>query len=556
MELLKTFEIFLIDKIFEDKFEISIVISERLERLLSNVNHDIATDLLNLDNIDAKSNKITLIDYDEDDVTKFTYTIPNKLVDLVSKKTDKNREDTIEYLTKIDAEKLNFLRLARNTQEVWETFRVSASISKVIEKIFPGKYDASKGENSRESFKNIIEAKRKKQKDAFSRFDIVDGYDIVKYYHKDNYEGDKSLGGQLYSSCMRYDECSEYLEFFAKNKDVQMVILMSDDDEDTISGRALLWDIEYINGEEVDRKFMDRIYTIRDADVHLFKDFAEKNGWLYKKNQNMFYNESIVDPVNDETRQFVLKTPSTFRPSHSYPYMDTMKFFYYDERYLTNREEKLPHFFLEDTEGGYGETNTIYVEYYDRYFSEDDDDLIYCEFGDDYRLIDDAVLVSGLRTIEYATKEYAEEHLIYSEYADEYYVKEDAVWSNYHDSYILKNETVKIYTNDASKKPFDEIYQNPHFIDYITKDSISFIEYYKHDMYFSVDDKDDFMLVKSLLKDGNKSVWVHKVWDRDKIFIKDGEYWIHDSTDEDFYSLEGEIKLLGEKKLLKKWKNY
>ena len=67
-----------------------------------------------------------------------------------------------------------------------------------------------------------------------------------------------------------------------------MVILYSDDGEikngkyisSRIKGRAILWDAK-INNENV--KFMDRIYTTKDNDVELFKQYAEKNGYWYKK---------------------------------------------------------------------------------------------------------------------------------------------------------------------------------------------------------------------------------------------------------------------------------
>ena len=104
---------------------------------------------------------------------------------------------------------------------------------------------------------------------------------------------------------------------------------MSDDEdeEDKIMGRAILWDIEYINGRKSEREFMDRIYYIYESDMMLFKEFAKKNGWLHKISQNMYSGDKIVDTVDNSSNYMELQTVSTFKKNDYYPYMDTMKSF-------------------------------------------------------------------------------------------------------------------------------------------------------------------------------------------------------------------------------------
>lgn len=563
MILLKNFKDFLFDNLFENKIELTIVLSERLEKLLKKIDHEVSKELLELCDNDVKSDKITLIDYDDDEYNKFSYIIPNKLLDFVYNRSkdrfpDKNKSK--ETLLKNDDEEGKFKRLSRNTKIVWEIEnRPSQSIGKVINKIFPGKFDTPKKKhkddvvrNYIEEFTNLVILERKKEEELpFRNFKIVDGSDINYYYNKDSYESIEG-SSSLARSCMRFEKCDDFIDFYSQNDGVEMVILMSDEVEGTIIGRALLWDISEIDGEKVNRKFLDRIYTLYDSDVNLFKDYAIKNGWLYKKRQISVEDEPIVDPIND-TIVYRIKTTSTFDKSIEYPYLDTLKFYYHEHRFLTNYEIGGESYYkLESTRGNYEEViedNSFWSDYYDRYIYEDDEDFVYCEYGDDYRLPGDYYEVGGLPTIEYATKEYAEENLVYSEETDMYYLPDDIVWSHYHNSNIPKKESIMFYTNESSNKPFDEIYQNPHFIDYTMDDNKYIIQYYKHNMYFDIDEKDNFMFVKSLLKDGDKKVWVHKKWDRDKIFKMDGEYWINDSTDEDFYSLKGNIKLLGEKKI-------
>jgi len=161
--------------------------------------------------------------------------------------------------------------------------------------------------------------------DAFAKFDIVSGYAIVKWYNQSSYESDSpSLG----SSCMQYDECEEYFGIYADNSDVcKLVILYSDKGSSIINGkftsnyikgRALLWKTN--QGD----MFLDRIYTNYDSDVELFKQFADKNGWWYKKLQNSYNNFTVQkgSALKDPTYTVDLK----WAEHEYYPYVDTLSF--------------------------------------------------------------------------------------------------------------------------------------------------------------------------------------------------------------------------------------
>jgi len=156
--------------------------------------------------------------------------------------------------------------------------------------------------------------------DVFSRFKLLKGDDIKKYYHYSKYE---DLKGTLGSSCMRYDECQEYFGIYVKNPDVcNLVVLMSDEKEGSICGRALLWT------DNEGRKIMDRIYTIRTQDEQLFKEFAKKSGFFYKKEQNMNSGEPFISPENGEEVELYTSILLSSEDYEYYPYMDTFKFFY------------------------------------------------------------------------------------------------------------------------------------------------------------------------------------------------------------------------------------
>jgi hypothetical protein len=133
------------------------------------------------------------------------------------------------------------------------------------------------------------------------------------------------------------------------------VILYSDDGKiegekytsDEIKGRAILWDAT-INGKA--GKFMDRVYTRFDSDVDLFKQFAEKNGWWYKKSQSMEPSETITNGSESAGNPNITVQLKEGTWDY-YPYCDTMCYLDTNDDTLTNRE--VGDRMLRDTGGGF-----------------------------------------------------------------------------------------------------------------------------------------------------------------------------------------------------------
>jgi hypothetical protein len=71
-----------------------------------------------------------------------------------------------------------------------------------------------------------------------------------------------------------------------------MLIFLTDDGK--LRSRALLWD-EVIDNHGVKYKFMDRIYSIYDHDVYLFKSWAKENGYITKLEQDCYCELEIID---------------------------------------------------------------------------------------------------------------------------------------------------------------------------------------------------------------------------------------------------------------------
>ena len=206
---------------------------------------------------------------------------------------------------------------------VWSTSRNPIKIGRLVRAIL----NAAKikfVDKDIEDFTNTYKATYDFAKDALKQFDIVKGDEISYWYAESSYVGG---GGSLNNSCMAHVETSEYFDIYTQNPQVSLVILYGDTgvingdkySDDKIKGRAILWDAK-LDGIPV--KFMDRIYTTHDADVELFKQFAEKNGWWFKRKQSMEPNESLTDGSLVKRGTIEVKLDDT--DFEYYPYCDTI----------------------------------------------------------------------------------------------------------------------------------------------------------------------------------------------------------------------------------------
>jgi hypothetical protein len=164
------------------------------------------------------------------------------------------------------------------------------------------------------------------------QFKLVSGDDIVKYYNEGNYY---SKSGTLGSSCMK-DESGRIFKIYSENTD-KVKLLIYVDGDDKVHGRALVWKVKKSPCES--KYFMDRIYTNRDSDVNRFKDFANNEGWFYKKKMNSHVADNVlfVYKGQDVAGEVKLKLEGKFK---SYPFVDTMCFLSKDKDNLSNLSDK------------------------------------------------------------------------------------------------------------------------------------------------------------------------------------------------------------------------
>jgi GR25 family glycosyltransferase involved in LPS biosynthesis len=203
------------------------------------------------------------------------------------------------------------------SMEVWSKYRQDVKIGKAIKALLKsGQIEVT--DKQLEKFVNSFKAEIGIINNKFSLFEVVSGADIAYWYHYSKYE---EISGTLGSSCMRAGD-SSYFDIYTSNPNVcQLVILKSEQNKEKIVGRALLWKLNDGN------QFMDRIYTINDSDVNLFREYAKSNGWFSKRHNDSDNEVYAIAP--DGQNYDSLSNKITIKKGYydGYPYMDTFKWF-------------------------------------------------------------------------------------------------------------------------------------------------------------------------------------------------------------------------------------
>ena len=268
---------------------------------------------------------------------------------------DELADDYVNYISisKKDLTKISYLTKERyeglSTDECWATTkRIMAKPGGFISKVFK-----NISEKEVEKFSTLFRSEITKPK---LDFQVFEGDEIKKFYHYSSYC--ERNGGSLHASCMKYDNCQNFLEIYSKNPEhCKIVVLFDNDDATRIIGRAILW---HVDGHKV----MDRIYTINDESYQFyFKQWASKHGYYFKSEQNWFNTRQFEMLGSKKINlDLVLDLPNT--KFDRVPYMDTFKFMDYEGK-LYNFQPKGKEFYtLTDTGGrknGYDHLVTDYI---------------------------------------------------------------------------------------------------------------------------------------------------------------------------------------------------
>lgn len=220
--------------------------------------------------------------------------------------------------------------------------RTQMKVGRFIKKLIPEEYFErySLDESNIESFVNLY-------KSWFRPLDytlrVIEGEEIKKWYDEENYAlMNGNQHGTLWKSCMRYRARLKFLDMYTKNPDVKMlVMLVEQDGEQRVRSRAILWDkviVKKCQDETLPKeiKVMDRIYSLQDSDVTLFKTWAEKNGYIPK------WEQSAKSHLFFDIKGQVMKIKCDIMLDKCdfvyYPYLDTFPYLNFREKRITNDE--------------------------------------------------------------------------------------------------------------------------------------------------------------------------------------------------------------------------
>ena len=190
--------------------ESMIYFSPALRKQLNKVSDDISDDLLGIESTDIKPD-ITFIDLDKEGFLSFSTMrnvkkiLDEKFPDLkdiyingidLDQKPNKDLADDIWYIHNKEYGNLkSSLRGMGNFDDGVDPYvkgRNQIAIGRLVNKVFPGKYNSKQVEEFVNSFKAAVEK-------SGEHFELVSGDDIAFWYNSDNY---KEKSGTLGNSCM------------------------------------------------------------------------------------------------------------------------------------------------------------------------------------------------------------------------------------------------------------------------------------------------------------------------------------------------------------------
>ena len=312
--------------------------------------------------------------------------------------------------------------------EFWKQSRNPIKIGRFIRQVFPGKYS----DVDIEKFVNAFKSSDEKD---LQKFILVEGEDIAKYYWHENY---KEMAGDLGRSCMAR---KKYFNIYTRNPEVCRLLVLLEDDK--VIGRSLIWKLEKNNVDDNIEYFMDRQYTIEQSDVIKFTNYAKEKGWAYKTYNNHHSYSNVTYLGREMNKLMVVKVEK--KDYDEYPYMDTFKRFDPATGELFNDIEKDGNegqYILDDTDGGYTEISSgKWSEYYDMDIPEEE--AVWSEAYGDWLPENRAVHIeSGRGRANTGWFPEDDDNIYYSEWEDEYLHIEDCVYSDDKDEYILKRNSI------------------------------------------------------------------------------------------------------------------
>ena len=411
--------------------ESTLYVSPEILKRLQGIDSEISNDLINQIGQDIKPDATFLDESDKEG--ELTFVTMKNAVKKLSKWYGPEYINDIEKPVGAKASMSNAINVSRilknNEPEFWTQSRNPIKIGRFIRQVFPGKYS----DVDIEKFVNSFKSSDEKEKESFI---LVEGEDIEKYYWWENY---KEMAGDLGRSCMARKK--NFFEIYIQNPEICRLLVLLEDEK--VIGRSLIWKLDRNDGPNEIEYFMDRQYTILQSDVVKFTNYAKENGWAYKTYNNHHSYSNITFNGEEKNCEMVVKVK--VMDYDQYPYMDTFKRFDPKTGELFNDTDKDDHegqYLLEDTDGDYTEIKSgKWSEYYDTEI--DEDDAVWSNEYGDWLPENRAVHIESGRGRSYSGWfPEDDDNIYYSEWEDEYVHIEDCVYSDDKDEYILKRNSI------------------------------------------------------------------------------------------------------------------
>lgn len=272
-------------------------------------------------------------------------------------------------------------------------------------------------------------------------FKVVSGDDIRRYYHGSYHASNK---GSLGVSCMRHDNCQNYFNMYVNSPEIKMLIMFNL--YGGVLARAILWHLDEKNGIDGEFKFMDRIYSTKDDQFHLFYDWAKKNGYNYKEKQawNTPYRFQFKNDTFHKKMKIKLKNPphrwAKENGGPGLPYLDTFKWINLKDGTLYSY--KPVNESMEVKRNIYTPVSTKGRVYGFNYIKEDEYKLEFWYEGE-------------LKFVDYMDKWVSERYLYYSDINETNILKEHAIIEEYTGEFIFSEEYDHLNDDDLIDEAID-----------------------------------------------------------------------------------------------------
>lgn len=418
--------------------ESTLYVSPEILKRLQKIDSEISNDLISQLGQDIKPDATFLDESDKEG--ELTFITMKNAVKKLSVDLQDDVVKSIERPVGVKVSKSNAIyisdMLKKNRPGFWTQSRNPIKIGRFIRQVFPGKYS----DVDIEKFVNEFKSSGEKEKESFV---LAEGKDIETHYWHENY---KEMAGDLGRSCMAR---KKFFNIYTQNPEVCRLLVLLEDDK--VIGRSLIWKLDRNNGESEIEYFMDRQYTIEQSDVVKFTNYAKENGWAYKTYNNHHSYSNITYLGKEMNCEMVVKVEK--KNYDEYPYMDTFKRFDPKTGELFNDTDKDDHegqYLLEDTDGDYTEIlSGKWSDYYDMEIPEDE--AVWSEAYGDWLPEDRAIHIESRRSRISGWFPEDDDNIYYSEWEDEYLHLDDCVYSDDKDEYIYKpNAVLGVYRIDEA----------------------------------------------------------------------------------------------------------